>query len=71
MPVIPATAGSTNKRTEVRLTLAKRKIARAKWAGGVAQVVKRPPNKHKALSSIPNSTKKRKNQKNKNLAVLL
>jgi hypothetical protein len=36
------------------------KITRAKRAGNVVQVVERLPSKHKAMSSNPSTTKKRK-----------
>jgi hypothetical protein len=36
------------------------KIIRAKWAGGMSQVVEHLPTKCEALSSNPNTTKKKK-----------
>jgi hypothetical protein len=45
------------------------KITRAKRAGGVVQAVEYLPNKHKALTSNPNTVKKKK--KNCELNVVL
>jgi hypothetical protein len=37
-----------------------------KWSGGVTQVVESPPNKHEALSSLPQYYQKQQQQKQTN-----
>jgi hypothetical protein len=62
MPVIPATSGSINRRVMVQAGLGKKQqtISKiAKSSGGLAQAIQHLPIKREALSSNPNTKKKK------------
>jgi hypothetical protein len=63
----PSYAGKINRRKAVQAgpgingsPYSKNIYSKKGWVGGVAQVVKCPPSKHKVLNSNPNTTKKKK-----------